>query len=406
MNRIASTRYILALLAVAFLLRFGYWSFLGHPKYASDTPRYVECAQVFASGDIKEVFARWPLYQLYPLFLSPIYIFNINEEGYIKFLHIIFSVLTVFLLYHAGRLLISDRYGLWVAVLAAFYPIFIFWLPYVLSETMFLFFLTLFIITFLNLLKERTFLRWIGYLGTSLLLLVTRPVSLPILAVSAIAIASLFTSRFFKIGLTKAFARALMILTFFLITSIVLWLPRIERFPGFLESHQLVQNFYRSTTISSNNMDEQMKALEEEHRTLEKMSEADARLYKTREAARFVSEHPFLYLKMSLRRLTAFWYPWMFAVRWSRFHLILDFFVSFLFTLGILSVLFDRFARSRLPVVSLIAMAFSLAFMVAFGHIETDARLRLPAELILLLIAPHGLRILLDKRRVLKKKEY
>lgn len=402
MNKAISKKHILILLFVAFLLRFGYWSFLGHPTYAADTPRYIECAQTFANGDIKEVFARWPLYQLYPLFLSPVYIFDINEEAYIKFLHIIFSVLTVLLLYHAGRLLISHRYGLWVALLAVFYPLFVFWLPYVMSETAFLFFFTLFIVAFLRLLKKRSFSRWAGYLISCIFLLIARPVSVPILAVSTIAVGALFTPRFFNISSIKAFKGIIMISAILLTVFIVLSLPYLERSKGFLGSHQLVQNLYRSTTTSSNNMDEQMKALEEEYSVMDKMSEEDARLYKTRKAVKFIFEHPILYLRMALRRFTAFWYPWMFAVRWSIFHLVTDFFISLALTLGVLAVLFERSQRNRLPIISLIAMAFSLAIMVAFGHIETDGRLRLPAELIFLLIAPYGLQILLHRTRVLK----
>ena len=406
MSIITSKKYILALLAVALLLRLGYWSFLGHPKYAADTPRYMECAQTFASGDIKEVFARWPLYQLYPLFLSPIYIFNMHEEGYLKFLHIIFSVSTVFLLYYAGRLLLSHRYGLGVAALAVFYPSFIFWLPYVMSETAFLFFLALFIVTFLKLLKERTFLRWVSYLAACALLLVARPVSLAILAVSTIAVGTLLIQRFFNLSLTRVFAGIVIILTIFLTVFIVLSLPYIGRFPVLLKSHQLVQNFYRSTTISSNSIDELMKALDEEKKAVESIPEAYVPAYKVREAVKFISNHPSLYLRMSMKRFIAFWYPWIFAVRWSSFHLMLDFFISLSLTLGVLAVLFGRSEYRGLPIVSLIVMAFSLAVIAAFGHLETDARLRLPAELILLLIAPHGLQILFSKICGLKKRGY
>jgi MFS family permease len=93
----------------------------------------------------------------------------------------------------------------------------------------------------------------------------------------------------------------------------------------------------------------------------------------------------------------------MFAVRWSRFHIIIDFFVSFSFSLGAAALLSDRDERRRLSIISLIVMALSLGVITAFGHLETDDRLRLPAELIFLLVAPYGLQVLLHKVRALKR---
>jgi hypothetical protein len=150
-------------------------------------------------------------------------------------------------------------------------------------------------------------------------------------------------------------------------------------------------------------MDEQMRALGEEKKIAESMTEAEFSAYRVKEAVRFVTMHPFLYLRMCVKRFIAFWYPWLFAVRWSWFHVVLDFFVSISFSLGVLAILFDRLEHWRLPIVSLIVMAFSLGVITAFGHLETDDRLRLPAELILLLIAPYGLQILLHKVYAFKR---
>ena len=116
--------------------------------------------------------------------------------------------------------------------------------------------------------------------------------------------------------------------TVFLVAFTVLLLLHIEKFPGLSGSRQFVQNFYYSAKISSNSIDELIKVLDEEKRLKERMPEADVPAYKIDEAVQFVYEHPFLYLRMCVKRFIAFWYPWIFAVRWSRFHLILDFFIS------------------------------------------------------------------------------
>jgi len=373
------------------------------PKYSSDTPKYLYCAQLLARGDIRVPFEKWMLYQLYPIFLTPMHIFNIPEAMYIKYLHIIFSVLTVFLLYCAGRLLISHKYGLAVGALAAVYPSFLFWMPYVLTETAFLFFLSLFIVAFLLLLKERSPLRWIGYLAASVLLLITRPVSVPILLVSAIAIGVLFLGHIFKVGLVPLFLRIGMGIAIFFTTAMIILLPRMEEFPILLEEYQFSQTVYRSIKISTSDISELKRALGNEEKLAEEMPEMELRAYKVKEAARFISQHPFLYLSMAGKRFAAFWYPWIFARSWSISHLMLDFFLSVSLTLGAVAVLLDRSMRSKLPAIALMAMALSLVVLSSFSRVDTDARFRLPAELIFLLIAPHGIQTFSNR---LSRKSY
>lgn len=397
-------KHIISLLVFSFLVRWGYWLFLMQPKYSSDTPKYLYCARLLARGDIKVSFEQLPLHQLYPFFLSPMYIFHIPEMVYIKCLHIFFSASTVFLLYYAGRLLISHKYGLAVGALAAVYPSFLFWMPYVLTETAFLFFLSLFIVAFLLLLKKRSPLRWVGYLTASALLFIARPVSVPILLVSAIAIGALFLSHAFKTGLVPMFLKIGMGLAIFFTVAMVILLPRMGAFPILLKNYQFPKVIYFSIKMSTNDIAELKREMGKAEKLTETMSEMELRAYRVKEAARFISQRPFLYLSMIRRRFVAFWYPWVFARSWSVFHLTLDFFLSVSLTLGAIAALLDRSTRSKLPVISLIIMAFSLAILSSLIPVDTDARYRLPAELILLLIAPYSLRILSSK--FLSRKSY
>ncbi len=388
---------IISLLIASFLVRWGYWLFFIQPKYSSDTPKYLYCAKLLARGDIRIPFELLPFYQLYPLFLSPIHIFHMPEMIYIKYLHIFFSVSTVLLVYYAGRLLVSHKYGLTVGALAAVYPSFLFWMPYVLTETAFLFFLSLFIVAFLLLLKKKSPLCWVGYLVTSALLLITRPVSVPILLVSAIALSALFLGHAFKAGLVPLFLKIAIGLAIFFTIAMVILLPHMEEFPILLKKYQFSQTIYRSVNISTSDIAELKRELDKEEKLAKAMPEMELRAYKVRESAQFISTHPFLYLSMAGKRFIAYWYPWVFADSWSLFHRMLDFFISVSLTLGAIMALFDRSMRSKLPVITLMAMIISLAVLSAFSRVDTDARFRLPAELMLLLIAPHGLQILSSK---------
>ena len=103
---------------------------------------------------------------MYSVFLVPMQLFHIPTSTYILWLHLVLSVSTVWLLILAAKLLVDLRYALLIGLLSALNPNFVFWTPYILTETQFLFALSLFLVTFLAVLKERTLSRIAGYVET------------------------------------------------------------------------------------------------------------------------------------------------------------------------------------------------------------------------------------------------
>ncbi|HEY9634163.1 MAG TPA: hypothetical protein V6D14_12185 [Coleofasciculaceae cyanobacterium] len=394
-SRIPHRLSVTMLLVIAGLVRLGYWLRVGQPIYAGDSQGYILWAKLLAQGNTSG-FEQFPLHQLYSLVLTPIYSLGIPEGEYIKYLHIFASTATVGLMYLAGRLLVSPGYGLLVGALTALYPKFIFWLPYVLTETGFLFCLSMFLAIFIAFLKRPNLWRFLAYLGMSILLFFSRPVSLPILLISTTILGALFLARHW--GLRK-----MMIICasfwFSLVTTVcIAFATNTELQTRILKLPTFTQSLWLSTKLSSNSMEETLSVLKDEQQRVENLVKGlppgTEWTYKATEATRFITRHPLAYLGMAARRFISFWYPWIFSDSWSLAHRIFDACVSLLLSMGTVALLFHR--NSRTPeIISLTLMALSLAILTSFSQIDTDGRYRLPAELILLLISPiSGVRLI------------
>ena len=83
---------------------------------------------------------------IYPLFLVLVYFFfGVKNYAMVVICQAVISALTVVLAYQLGEILFGKKYG-WISyLLFLFYPLFSFWTIYVLTETVYIFMLTLFL---------------------------------------------------------------------------------------------------------------------------------------------------------------------------------------------------------------------------------------------------------------------
>src|SRR5690242_8146387 len=141
----APMRKFLPILLIVLLgcgLRLAYWHTKGL-RYGGDSGGYMEIAQALAQGEYDP--ARRPLQQIYPLLLSPSYRFKIPFNSYVVAVHTVLSALSIILAILIGARLFRPSAGLASGLLVAVFPNAIWWFPFVLTETLYLAVLGIFV---------------------------------------------------------------------------------------------------------------------------------------------------------------------------------------------------------------------------------------------------------------------
>jgi len=379
-----------AMLALALLLRLVVWRVMGGPLIRGDGPAYIEWAQRLAIGDLSG-FSDYPLHQLYPILIAPAYALHLPADPYLFLLHMALSMGTVVFLYDAARQFTTRRVAIGVVAVAAIYPALLLWSPFVLSETPFFFFLAFFLSSLLHVIARpqgtRRAARVAVFVLAAALLLFARPVSLAILSVTVGAfcyvalrdrIGSLAARRVWLGGMALGLLAASAVFAFDapLRTTIV-------RYPT------IAQSLWLSTRYSSSSFRE-WQPIAEANATLAARFAGDMNGlwdYKVGEAVDFVRAHPETYVAMAGRRFFSYWLPGLFSDGWSASHRLLDLLLAGALYIGVAAALYRRRDLTRW---TLLAAALALGILTSFSQLDTDGRYRVPAELILLLLAVDG----------------
>jgi 4-amino-4-deoxy-L-arabinose transferase-like glycosyltransferase len=379
-----------AVVLVALVVRYGEWLRHDAPILGGDSPRYLGFAQSLARGDFSE-FVRWPFYILYPLSLTPMYTFSLSPSTYIQCVHLAASTLTVFLLYRIGRSLVSSSFGLLVAAAAAVYPSFLFWLPYILTETLFFFCLAAYVYAYLRLMDRQQPATALLYGIACVLLALSRPSAVPCLGFSWLVMAAYFAGRRWGIAKGLALVAAVGVIVVVAGAGLVVSSEAVQN--RILSMPTIGQTLWASTQYSTGNLRELKRVgqLDQEMHARFAGVDAERREYafKIQQSADFIRTHPGRYAVIVGHKLVAYWFPWAFADTWSPSHRVLDATVSIALSIGFL-LSFTRRPLDGWRWTALTAMATSFALLSAFGQVDPDARYRVPAELIVLVLAAAG----------------
>ncbi len=289
------------------------------------------------------------------------------------------SLLTVWVLYLFAKKWASSQYALIVAGVAAVYPSILFWFPFVLSDTTFIFFLSLFL---LSLIQRRA---WFIVLCSGVLL-ACRP--------HAIALVGSAGFYFlFRWILNQRGPRALVVTIVLLISSVGLTFQLTNLSQKLLKSVLFVQPLWFSTQRATN-IDQMNKVHLEEARISKLSAQSNGKFsdfdFKAAIATNYISNYPIKYLLMAIERFFCFWFPWAFATHWSFLHRLSEVFQSFLLITGYFLAYRHSDFHKRKNLNLLGCLLLGLSLLVMFTVADTDVRYRLPAEVILLLAAPWG----------------
>jgi hypothetical protein len=258
----------------------------------------------------------------------------------------------------------------------------LFWLPYILTETVFVCFLAAFSWTLFAFLDRPDLATFSAGLLLAGCLFFLRPVALPIvLTGTAILLVAAIRWRA-PARWRPAAVAALAIFVFAALAPLTVERSR----EALLGLPTVSQTMWLSTTVVTGRQDELTSANESLPATDLPASAQFA--YKRRAATQFIASHPGTYLLMAARRFVNFWTPWR-VLEWSPRHRLVDAAVSLSLIVAALASLWC--GVRAMPFGVLIGWAVLLAGESAFGQIDADARYRLPAEM--LLIAPAAVTI-------------
>jgi len=386
----------MALLFLSVAVRLSFLSVFGI-KLGGDSGEYIQWSCAFAKGDLSPL-RQYPFHQIYSIVLAPMHWLPMSMTFYVSILHVILSSVTVLLIYLIAKRLVSKNYGFLIGAFAIFYPSFLFWLPYVLTETFFLFVMSFQIFILFVVLNEINVKNVCFFLISCILIFFTRPTGLPIIIVSIFMIMIKILKE--KFGCFKSYVIASSLVMFFIVGSVGILYRNNSIRNKLIGIPTVSQSLWLSVNLVTNDMKETKNVWRKDKEIVKKYnsegySPKEIRQKKSLDALNFINKHPIDYLKRVFKRFFAFWFPWIFASTWSKSHIIVDFIISITLTLGTLFMLFDE-KMWKLETFALVFMALGLSVLTAFSQIDTDGRYRLPAELLLLIIAPYGWIYLID----------
>ena len=144
-------RKILILFFLALFIRIAFVMKLKNQFYFDDEYEYFKMVQNFLSGKGLIVSENLKAFRppLYPLILSFLYFLKFNLLG-IRIFHAIISSLTVIFIYLLGKEVFDEKTGFFSSLISTFYPFFILYTGFLLTETLFVF---LIVLTFFYLVK-------------------------------------------------------------------------------------------------------------------------------------------------------------------------------------------------------------------------------------------------------------
>lgn len=382
-----------ALFVAAVLVRLVYW-LMAPSAHASDTEEFLRAAHSLSMGGWAGL-RDYPFHAAYAFLLAPAFWFGANVQLYVAILHIVLSAASVVLLWAVTRKILDDMLAAFLAaVIGTVYPNLLFWMPYILTETAFVFFLFAFVWAVLAALDDRSPSSRLRIAVLGLFLFFLRPVAVAVVACGfAIAAVDFLRHTISSRAATSLVAGACVTI---MAATAAICLTRPSARERMLRVPTIGQTLWLSTTVVHGTQAEIARAATPDVARDWPVSEQYA--YKAHLAAQFIRDHPVRYIEMAAKRFVSFWGPWLY-LDWSARHRAMDAVLS----LGLIAMACSAtmVTPGRTRSLVLIGFAVVLSLESAFGQIDADARYRLPAEV--LLIPPAAIALSAAVRRALSQ---
>jgi hypothetical protein len=332
-----------------------------------DSRSYLNMAQQISHGDFSFL-SQWPMHWMYPGFLSFGYLIGQPMVFATVFNLLVLAVMPVIFYRICQELTGWQKLSYWAGVAIIFQVYFIFWALFVLTDSLFITLLAVYILTSIIYSKRGGKGYLILLIMISLVLIFTRPSAIITLPV---AWGYILYARVGK----KAFELGSIVFIIFLVSVMVNGQSRDK----ILSLPTVYQSLWLGTRTASNNVDQITEGFK--YTLPEGVNERD---YKLAQFKSFVADHPLQYAGMCFQRLAAYWMPWIWG-KWDWQHKSLEFVYSlYLLASLFIAAFWRKIGREKWL---LISMAVGFSLLTVFGQIDSDIRYRLPAELCTLLLS-------------------
>lgn len=183
--RSKQTIFLLLILFFSFVIRIGFLAFYtGDSSYSginlapwssADDGRYEKVALSLIKSDLFGVIKDYPILQghlLYPFFIAAIYSIFGHHFFMVRIIQAFLSSLTCILTFFIGEKIFNKKIGIMSSIYSSVYPLFIYLNGRFISETLFIFLLSIAILFFIKIYKKPTTMNaiWAGiFLGLCIL---------------------------------------------------------------------------------------------------------------------------------------------------------------------------------------------------------------------------------------------
>jgi 4-amino-4-deoxy-L-arabinose transferase-like glycosyltransferase len=179
------TKFLFLIFTLSFIIRFGFLvSYAGDSSYSginstpwssADDARYEKVALSLIKSGLSGVIKDYPILQghlLYPLFIAGIYSIFGHHYFMVRFIQAFLSSTSCILFFFIGKNIFNKKVGILTYIYSSLYPIFIYLNGRFLTETLFIFLLSIAILFLIKIYKEPTTMNaiWAGiFLGLCIL---------------------------------------------------------------------------------------------------------------------------------------------------------------------------------------------------------------------------------------------
>lgn len=348
-----------------------------------DTGTYIKAGEeLFATGEI-------PVDNVMPL--HPIFVHIFNDIIFIKLANILFSALSVYLVYDLSRVIFNNRtYSIVAALITCFYPYFIFYSITGLTESLYIFLL---LSVFLSLYKKQFILASI--------IIVLSILQRPTLDLLAPVLIFLFAYYVHKLDLKTSIFHLLKYFVIYVLFMTPWWLHQVHKYDQFVRLN-LGDGI---VWFSGNNPDNQsgggvagsVRGDDMNFSVFSSITNPIERNNAMKQAAfKFIEANPQRFIELARIKFIRFWRLWPYAPEYENPLYIIMSLASYGVIL-VLSIIFSiRYMKvnfRRISPILLLIFYFTTVHMVLIASI----RYRLPLEPFLIIFASVVLVNIMDK---------
>ena len=383
---------IIVLLSLGFLIRLLYIFHFSEEIFASDGISYISIAKNFLEGrglinSSSGTVSILP--PVYPLFIS-LFLALINKLIFLRIVQVIFSTITLYLIYKIATNIANKRVGLLALILSLFYPSFVLLPALEITETLYTFLLVFIIWVFVKNKNNFTYKKAaiLGFLIGILTLIRANFIYFPFVF--------LWYFIFFKKNKLKEIGKFFIILICTMILPLI-WGGRNQKiFGDFIitasyggQALYLGNNEYTIPTRYHNSKVQNYNT--ELLNSLSNTNSIDKDKILNKYAQNYIIQNPITFIKNSTLRYALFWIPTKIAITEKPFFTdylyFLDYFLVFIFLFALFFNFKKIFSKSLLNIIFTIPIVYGLAYAVTI--VTKDARYRSPIMPFVIIISSY-----------------